>query len=97
MSDDNKRKITFNPEFFNNFEGTQEELDALVAQLTVFAENIDLDIAMAGADEIEINGKLILDNGLELDEVDIAEIADRASERYGLDNNGFVKYPFTLH
>jgi len=42
MSTEKKFKIEFAPGCFDNFEGTQEELDAMVAELTRLAENGEL-------------------------------------------------------
>lgn len=41
-SEQPKYKITFAPGCFDEFEGTQEELDELVAQLTEMAESGEL-------------------------------------------------------
>lgn len=39
-TDDSKKlTVVFEPGCFDNFEGTQEELDALIAELTEMAEN----------------------------------------------------------
>ena len=43
MSEDNKPlKIVFAPGCFDNFEGTQEELDTMIAELTRMAESGEL-------------------------------------------------------
>lgn len=39
-----KLKLIFEPGCFDNFEGTQEELDQLVEQITAMAENGELPI-----------------------------------------------------
>lgn len=38
-----KLKVIFEPGCFDNFDGTQEELDQLVSQITSMAENGDLE------------------------------------------------------
>jgi hypothetical protein len=43
MTTPKKLKIVFDPNCFDNFEGTQEELDAFVAELTAMAESGELD------------------------------------------------------
>lgn len=42
MTDKKEMKIEFAPGAFDNFEGTQEELDELVAQITAMAESGEL-------------------------------------------------------
>lgn len=42
MTESKKLKITFDPGCFDNFDGTQEELDAFVAELTAMAESGEL-------------------------------------------------------
>ena len=39
MSEDKKIKVVFHPNFFKNFDGTQEELDNLVKEIQESAEN----------------------------------------------------------
>jgi hypothetical protein len=34
MTEENKMKIVFDPAFFESFEGTQEELDSLMSEIT---------------------------------------------------------------
>jgi len=75
MSDDKKnepRKLIFAPGCFDSFEGTQEELDELVAELQQLFDSGELEEKMVPVD---------LD---ELDEVYQAKI-ERAMS--GLDNN----------
>ncbi len=43
MTQENKRKIEFAPGCFDNFDGTQEELDNLVEFLTKMVESGELD------------------------------------------------------
>ena len=43
MSDDKKIHITFAPGAFDNFDGTQEELDGLIAEIQRMAESGELD------------------------------------------------------
>lgn len=52
-NDDKKIKITFAPGFFDNFDGTQEELDNLVKELQESAENGDLNAHRLSEDEIQ--------------------------------------------
>ena len=40
MSEDKKIKVVFHPDFFKNFDGTQEELDAIIKSLE---ESVDSD------------------------------------------------------
>ena len=42
MTDEKKMKIVFAPGCFDDFEGTQEELDEMVAELTRLAESGEL-------------------------------------------------------
>lgn len=86
-----KMKIVFAKGCFDDFDGTQEELDELVAQLTEMAESGELLEKSVAVDDIEILG---YDSPEELIE-EIAEKAIEASEKYGFDEEGFVKYPFT--
>lgn len=53
MSEDKKIKVTFMPGSFNDFDGTQEELDALVAEIVRMAESGEL---LENAEEIDISG-----------------------------------------
>lgn len=43
MSDDKKIHITFAPGAFDNFDGTQEELDGLIAEIQRMAESGELE------------------------------------------------------
>ena len=43
MSDEKKVTITFAPGAFDNFDGTQEELDALMAEIQRMAESGELE------------------------------------------------------
>jgi len=43
MSDDKKIHITFAPGAFDNFDGTQEELDGLIAEIERMAESGELE------------------------------------------------------
>lgn len=92
--DDNdkpKMKIVFAEGCFDDFEGTQEELDELVAQLTEMTESGELLEKSVKLDDIEILG---YDSPEELIE-ELTEKAIEANETYGFDEEGFVKYPFT--
>ena len=43
MTESKKLRIEFAPGCFNDFEGTQEELNQLIKHITVMAENGELD------------------------------------------------------
>lgn len=36
-------KITFDPEFFEHFDGTQEDLDNLIKEIQKYVENLEFD------------------------------------------------------
>ena len=89
--DENKpMKIVFAEGCFDDFEGTQEELDELVAHIQSLAESgelleksvpIDLgDVESAGMVELELAA--------------LVEQTKEVQETYGFDDNGYVKYPF---
>ena len=63
-NDDDKVKVTFAPGCFDNFEGTQEELDALMAEIQNTFANMT-------PDEVEQHSRLISmdDNDAELVEI----------------------------
>jgi hypothetical protein len=42
MTEENKLKVTFAPGCFDEFEGTQEELDELIAEIQLAVENGEL-------------------------------------------------------
>ena len=65
LSKDKKMRIEFAPGAFDTFDGTQEELDALVAELTRMAESGELE-----------ENSVALDNWDDLDEEDRTIIAD---------------------
>lgn len=44
-----QRKITFAPGCFDKFEGTQEELEAFINEITEFLNSVDLDDLADGA------------------------------------------------
>ena len=88
--DQGKMKIEFAPGCFDDFEGTQEELDELVAQLTEMAESGELLEKSVRLDDLEILG---YDSPEDLIE-DITEKAVEANETYGFDDEGFIKFPF---
>ncbi len=52
MQEPKKIKVTFAPGSFDNFEGTQEELDELVAQIHQLFQNPD-NLNIVSADELE--------------------------------------------
>ena len=56
-----KYKITFAPGCFDDFEGTQEELDQLVAQLTAMAESGELLENSVELDDLEEIDDEVLD------------------------------------
>lgn len=88
--DQPKYKITFAPGCFDNFEGTQEELDELVEHLTEMAATGELLEKSVSVDDLEILG---YDSPEELVD-EIAKKAVAANEDYGFDSEGFVKFPF---
>lgn len=90
--DDDKKpmKIVFAEGCFDDFEGTQEELDELVAQLTEMAASGELleKATPVDVDNVESDGMV---------ELKLAALVDRAKEvqeTYGFDDEGYVKYPF---
>jgi hypothetical protein len=69
MSDDKKKvQITFAPGAFDSFDGTQEELDALVAEIERMAESGELE-----DNSIAIDSDDILDNITEEDREQIMQ------------------------
>lgn len=54
LSNDKKMRIEFAPGAFDTFDGTQEELDALVAELERMAESGELEANSIAIDEDEI-------------------------------------------
>ena len=85
-----KYKITFAPGCFDDFEGTQEELDELVAQLTEMAESGELMEKSVSLDDVEILGYNSPEELIE----ELTEKAIEANETYGFDEEGFIKFPF---
>jgi hypothetical protein len=83
MEDDKKLKIEFAPGCFDFFEGTQEELDALVATITesvesgVFLENSEpLDLDELSENDPDLYEKIM--KALEtFDEKDLGAVSDR--------------------
>ena len=61
MSDDKKIHITFAPGAFDSFEGTQEELDALMAEIQRMAESGELEEHSIAIDEDDIWDQLTSD------------------------------------
>jgi methyltransferase-like protein len=88
--DENKSmKIVFAEGCFDDFDGTQEELDALVAQLTEMAESGELlenstPVNLESEDDEEL--KEFIEN--------VVEQSKEADKKYGFDDEGFVKFPF---
>ena len=69
MSDDKKKiQITFAPGAFDSFDGTQEELDALVAEIERMAESGELT-----ENSVAIDSDDILDNITEEDREQIMQ------------------------
>ena len=87
-----KPKITFSPKFFESFEGTQEELDELVAHVTKILEE---KVELGEFEDIERTIIGLEDADIDWDELDeqIAELSDQ----YGVDDEGYIKYPFSIH
>jgi len=78
--DENKpMKIVFAEGCFDDFEGTQEELDELVAHITALAESGEL-FEKATPVEGELSEKL--------------DVLAEAMAEYDVDEHGYVKYPF---
>lgn len=80
--DDNKQpkmKIVFAEGCFDDFEGTQEELDELVAHIQQLAESGEL-----WDKTTPVEGDL----------AEHLEIVANAAAEYGFDEDGLVKYPF---
>ena len=76
MSEDKKIRIEFAPGAFDTFDGTQEELDALVAELQRMAESGEL-----------AENSVALDDWDDLDDADrdiIAEALEKMSPPRGL-------------
>lgn len=74
-----QRKITFAPGCFDKFEGTQEELEAFINEITEFLNSVDLDDLADGAvilDESSIEDQI---NEMFDDETD--EIMDPIYEK----------------
>ena len=86
MSDDKKPKITFAPSFFENFDGTQEELDELIAQVTQILEG------KVESGELADIERTIVHNG-STDESTADQMIE-LTDMYGVDDDGFIKYPF---
>jgi len=95
MSDQDKdgegkpMKIVFAEGCFDDFEGTQEELDELVAHIKELAESGEL---LEKSTLVDLD-ELGYDTSAELAE-DLANKAHELDEEYGFDDNGFVKFPF---
>lgn len=84
-------KIVFAEGCFDDFEGTQEELDELVAHLTEMAASGELLEKSVPLDDLEILGYNSPEELIE----ELTEKAIEANETYGFDEEGFIKYPFT--
>lgn len=82
-------KVVFMDGCFDEFEGTQEELDELVAQITNLAKNGKLVESFVSLDE-DLDQKEAVVKALERFESNLNQV----SETYGRDDNGFIKYPF---
>jgi hypothetical protein len=64
----NKMKIEFAPGAFDTFDGTQEELDALVAELERMAESGELEansVALEDWDDLDDEDRAIIEEALE--------------------------------
>ena len=72
-------KIVFAEGCFDDFEGTQEELDELVAHIQQLAESGEL-----WDKSTPVEGDL----------AEHLEIVANAAAEYGFDEDGLVKYPF---
>ena len=91
-NDDEKKsmKLVFAKGCFDDFEGTQEELDDLVAHITALAESGELleQSVPIDLDDVESVGMV------ELELAALVEQAKEVQETYGFDEDGFVKFPF---
>jgi len=85
MSDDKKPKITFAPSFFENFDGTQEELDELIAQVTQILEE-----KVESGELADIERTIVREDPTNLTADQVIDLTDM----YGVDDDGFIKYPF---
>ena len=68
MSDGKKMRIEFAPGAFDTFDGTQEELDALVAELERMAESGELEensVALEDWDDLDEEDRAIIEDVLE--------------------------------
>ena len=68
LSNDKKIRIEFAPGAFDTFDGTQEELDALVAELTRMAESGELEensVALENWDDLDDEDRAIIEDALE--------------------------------
>ena len=83
-------KIVFAEGCFDDFEGTQEELDALVAHITALAESGEL---LEKSVPVELDDVESVDM-VELELAALIEQTKEVQETYGFDEEGYVKYPF---
>jgi hypothetical protein len=63
-----KMKIEFAPGAFDTFDGTQEELDALVAELERMAESGELEensVALEDRDDLDDEDRALIEEALE--------------------------------
>ena len=100
MSDNKKPKIVFDPEFFRNFNGSQEQLDELVSKIQTMLDSGSLGTFDQDAIVISDASDLITElDELEAELEEEAQTAfDLAAKKYGLDDNGFIRFPFpTIH
>lgn len=101
-------KIVFTEGCFDDFEGTQEEVDALVAAIRETFEGKTRDeIIMISKPIDDLDDKSLDELMEELDFSPLEELFDsktleqltdkaiEANETYGFDDEGFIKYPFT--
>lgn len=76
MSDDKKKiSITFAPGAFDNFDGTQEELDGLIAEIQRMAESGELE-----ENSIDLDSDDILDTVTEEDREQIMQALANMTE-----------------
>lgn len=87
-----KIKIVFMDGCFDDFDGTQEELDEMIAHIMEMAESGEL-----------LENSMPLGNIEDLEElaVNVDELAEdlvnksiEIDEKYGFDEDGYVKFPF---
>lgn len=88
---DKEIKVTFMPGCFDSFEGTQEEIDELVAQIRKMAVSGKLaeEAVPIKEEDLELLDEAFKDALIEMKKVKIDML-----EGYDRDDAGYAKYPF---